>query len=46
MKPYQRRLLVATIAVVGGLTLRVGGKGAVPPIHNGGWRELHGPEFR
>jgi hypothetical protein len=46
MKAYQRGLLVATIAVVGGLILRVRGKGPVPPISNGGWRELHGPEFR
>jgi len=46
MKPYQRGLLVATIAITGGLILRVRGKGPVPPISNGGWRELQGPEFR
>jgi hypothetical protein len=46
MKPYQRGLLVATIAVAGGLILRVRGKGSVPAPSNGGWRELQGPQFR
>ncbi|MFN8027504.1 MAG: hypothetical protein U0W40_14450 [Acidimicrobiia bacterium] len=46
MKAYQRGLLVGMIAVVGGVILRVRGKGPVPPISNGGWRELNGPEYR
>jgi hypothetical protein len=46
MKPYQRGLLVATLAVAGGLILRVRGKGPVPAASNGGWRELQGPEYR
>jgi hypothetical protein len=46
VKPFQRGLLVAAIAVAAGVVLRVRGKGPVPAASNGGWRELQGPEFR
>jgi hypothetical protein len=45
MKAFQRGLLVAAIAVVVSVVVRVRSKGPVPPT-SGGWRELHGPDFR
>ena len=45
MKAFQRGLLVAAIAVLAGVVVRLRGKGSVPPT-TGGWRELEGPEFR
>ncbi|MET0276154.1 MAG: hypothetical protein ABW073_10330 [Acidimicrobiia bacterium] len=45
MKPFQRGLLVAAIAVGVSVVVRVRGKGSVAPT-SGGWRELQGPDFR
>lgn len=45
MKAYQRGLLVAAIAVLVSIVVRVRGKGPVPPT-SGGWRELQGPDLR
>jgi hypothetical protein len=45
MKAFQRGLLVAAIAVLAGVVVRLRGKGSVPPT-TGGWRELEGPDFR
>lgn len=45
MKPYQRGLLVAAIAVLVSFVVRVRSKGPVPPT-SGGWRELQGPDLR
>jgi hypothetical protein len=45
MKAFQRGLLVAAIAVLAGVVVRLRGKGSVPPT-SGGWRELEGPDFR
>jgi hypothetical protein len=45
MKAFQRGLLVAAIAVLVSLVVRVWGKGRVPPT-SGGWRELQGPDYR
>jgi hypothetical protein len=45
VKAFRRGLLVAAIAVLAGLVVRLRGKGGVPPT-TGGWRELEGPDFR
>jgi hypothetical protein len=45
MKAFQRGMLVAAIAVLVSVVVRVRGKGHVPPT-TGGWRELQGPDFR
>jgi hypothetical protein len=45
MKAFQRGLLVAAIAALAALVVRVRGKGRVPPT-SGGWRELQGPDYR
>ena len=45
MKAFQRGLLVAAIAAVVSVVVRVRSKGPVPPT-SGGWRELQGPDFR
>jgi hypothetical protein len=45
MRAFRRGLIVALIAVVVGLGVKLRGKGGVPPT-SGGWRELEGPEFR
>ena len=45
VKNVRRGLLVAAIAVVAGLVVRVRGREAVP-ASQGGWRELEGPGFR
>lgn len=45
MKAFQRGLLVAAIAVVVSVVVRVRGKGRVAPT-SGGWRELQGPDLR
>jgi hypothetical protein len=45
MKAFQRGLLVAAIAVLVSIVVRLRGKGGVPPT-SGGWRELEGPDFR
>ena len=45
MKVFRRGLLVAGLAVLVGLVVRMRGKEGVPP-RTGGWRELEGPEFR
>jgi hypothetical protein len=45
MRAFQRGLLVAAIAVLAGVVVRLRGKGSVPPT-TGGWRELEGPDFR
>jgi hypothetical protein len=42
---FRRGVLVALLAVLVGVVLRVRGKGGVPPT-TGGWRELEGPDFR
>jgi len=44
MKAFRRGVLVAALAVLVGLVLRVRGKGV--PVTSGGWRELEGPDFR
>jgi hypothetical protein len=44
MKPARRALLVAALAVLVGLVVRVRGRGE--PVTGGGWRELEGPDFR
>jgi len=46
MKAFQRGLLVAAIAALVSVVVRVRGKGRVPPSTSGGWRELQGPDFR
>jgi hypothetical protein len=46
MKAFQRGLLVAAIAVVVSVVVRLRSKGPVPPASGGGWRELQGPDFR
>jgi hypothetical protein len=45
VKVFRRGLLVAVLAVLVGLVLRLRGKGGVTPT-SGGWRELEGPDFR
>jgi hypothetical protein len=45
MKIFRRGVLVAMIAVLVGVVVRVRVKGGVPPT-TGGWRELEGPDFR
>jgi hypothetical protein len=45
VKAFRRGLLVAALAIVAGMVLRLRGKGDVPPT-TGGWRELEGPDFR
>jgi len=45
VKAFRRGLLVAALAVLAGMVLRVRAKGGVPPT-TGGWRELEGPDFR
>jgi hypothetical protein len=45
MKAFQRGLLVAAIAGLVSVVVRVRGKGRVPPT-SGGWRELQAPDFR
>jgi hypothetical protein len=45
MKAFQRGLLVAAIAALVSVVVRVRGKGRVTPT-SGGWRELQGPDFR
>jgi len=42
---FRRGLLVAALAVLVGLVVRLRGKGGVAPT-TGGWRELEGPDFR
>jgi hypothetical protein len=44
MKTFRRGALIAMLAVLVGLVLRVRGKGV--PVTAGGWRELEGPDFR
>jgi hypothetical protein len=47
MKAYQRGILVATLAILAGLFVRVKAQKSQPvPTVDGGWRELTGPEFR
>jgi hypothetical protein len=46
MKAFQRGLLVAAIAAVVSVVVRLRSKGPVPPSSGGGWRELQGPDFR
>lgn len=45
MKAYQRGLLVAVLAVLAGLFVRMRAQKSAP-VPEGGWRELQGPEFR
>jgi hypothetical protein len=45
MKVFRRGMLVALVAILVGIVVRVRGKGGVPPT-TGGWRELEGPDFR
>jgi hypothetical protein len=44
MRAFRRGALIAALAVLVGLVLRVRGKGV--PVTTGGWRELEGPDFR
>ena len=46
MKAFQRGLLVAAIAALVSVVVRVRSKGPVPPTSGGGWRELQGPDYR
>jgi hypothetical protein len=45
VKAFRRGLLVAVLAVLAGIVVRMRGKPSVPPS-SGGWRELEGPDFR
>jgi hypothetical protein len=45
VKAFQRGLLVAAIAALVSVVVRVRGKGRVEPT-SGGWRELQGPDYR
>ncbi len=45
MKAYQRGMLVAALAVLAGVVVKVRGKGANAEA-DGGWRALEGPDFR
>jgi hypothetical protein len=45
VKVFRRGLLVALVAVIGALGIRLWGRDRVPPT-SGGWRELEGPDFR
>jgi hypothetical protein len=45
VKTFRRGLLVAGMAVVAGIVVRLRAKGSVP-LTSGGWRELEGPELR
>jgi hypothetical protein len=47
MKAYQRGILVATLAILAGLFVRMKAKKSQPvPAIDGGWRELTEPNFR
>jgi hypothetical protein len=46
MKAFQRGLLVAAIAALVSVVVRLRSKGPVPTTSGGGWRELQGPDFR
>jgi hypothetical protein len=45
VRVFRRGLLVAVLAVLAGLGIRLWGRGSVP-TSSGGWRELEGPDFR
>ena len=45
MKAFQRGLLVAGLAILAGLVVRMKSKSTVQ-VTDGGWRELSGPDFR
>jgi hypothetical protein len=45
MKAFQRGLLVAVLAVLAGLVVRLRSKSSLPAV-DGGWRELREPDFR
>jgi hypothetical protein len=45
MKNLRRGLLVAGMAILAGVVVRVRGRCTVTP-ESGGWRELEGPDLR
>jgi hypothetical protein len=45
MKGLRRALVALGLAGAVGWILRLRGRGGVPPT-KGGWRQLHGPDYR